>query len=185
MEQAKVQDKAEREEPDFIRYDRSAKQLGDFGEQLVMFLIGRLYKNEVAYVDHVGADLIAQAPGEEKGHAISVKSRVFTTDGPQQPFDASQQEKLEYFAKTFNLTPMVAFVCIDKIDRGQDINIDVYMIDLEDFRKLAKDKDAKGITATGTNGEILHFSNAPANQQYLQHNELINFHRLTLHGMEK
>lgn len=149
-----------------------------------MFLIGRLYRNSVAYVDHVGADLIAKIRGE-KGHAISVKSRVFTTDGPQQPFDAGQQEKLEDFARTFDLIPMVAFVCIDKIEREQDVNIDVYMIDLEDFRKLAKDRNAKGITATGKNGEILHFSNAPANQQYLQHNELINFHRLTLRGNGK
>lgn len=39
--------------------DRLPKQLGDFGEQLVMFIIGRLYKHRVAYVDHVGADLIA------------------------------------------------------------------------------------------------------------------------------
>ncbi len=184
MGQTKVQDETGREGlAKYMMLDMSAKQLGDFGEQLVMFLLGRLYKSNVAYVDYVGADLIAQAPGEEKGHAISVKSRVFTTDGPQQPFDASQQEKLRTFAETFGLTPRVAFVCIDKIDLRQDVNIDVYMIDLEDFENMAN--KVKGITATGIDGKTLHFSNAPANQQYLQHNELINFHRLTLHGMEK
>lgn len=187
MEQTKVQSETEQEELDIARYmmyDRTAKQLGDFGEQLVMFLIGRLYRNRVVFVDYVGADLIAKLPNE-KGHAISVKSRVFTTDGPQQPFDSNQQDKLEEFAKTFDLIPTVAFVCIDKIDSEQDVNIDVYIIELEDFRALAKDKNAKGITATGINGETLHFSNAPANQHYLQHNELINFHRLTLRGSGK
>lgn len=51
-----------------------------------MFLIGRIYANRIAYVDHVGADLIA-TDKKEKSYAISVKSRVFKTDGPQQPFD--------------------------------------------------------------------------------------------------
>lgn len=187
MEQTKVQNETEHEELDFAKdmmFDRAAKQLGDFGEQLVMFLIGRLSHKKVAYVDYVGADLIAKGQ-DKKGYAISVKSRVFTTDGPQQPFDAGQQEKLEEFARTFDLIPMVAFVCIDKIDCEQDVNIDVYMITLEDFRTLAKDRNAKGITVTGINGDILHFSNAPANQQYLQHNELIVFHRLTLRGSGK
>lgn len=157
--------------------DRLSKQLGDFGEQLVMFLIGRLYEHRVAYVDRVGADLIA-TDKKEKRYAISVKSRVFKTDGPQQPFDVDQQQKLVSFAKDFGLIATVAFVCIDKIEINKDINIDVYIIELEDFRKLAN--KVKGITSTGANGEILHFSNAPRNQKYLQNNELINFHRLTL-----
>lgn len=49
-----------------------------------MLLIGRIYAHRIAYVDHVGADLIAT---DKKSFAISVKSRVFKTDGPQQPFD--------------------------------------------------------------------------------------------------
>lgn len=59
--------------------DRLSKQLGDFGEQLVMFLVGRIYEHRVAYVDHVGADLIA-TDKKGKRYAISVKSRVFNID---------------------------------------------------------------------------------------------------------
>lgn len=161
--------------------DRLSKQLGDFGEQLVMFLIGRLYEHRVAYVDHVGADLIA-TDKKEKRYAISVKSRVFGTDGPQQPFDKDQQTKLESFATEFNLIPTVAFVCIDKIDINKDVNIDVYIIELNDFRSLAG--KVNGITKTGLNNEILHFSNAPRNQKDLQNHKLINFHRLILKAKE-
>ena len=157
--------------------DRLSKQLGDFGEQLVMFLIGRLYEHRVAYVDHVGADLIATNKSGKK-YAISVKSRVFETDGPQQAFDREQQMKLESFAKDFDLIPTVAFVSIDKINTDKDVNIDVYIIELEDFRRLAG--QVSGITATGINNEILHFSNALRNQKELQNHKLINFHRLIL-----
>lgn len=156
--------------------ERLSKQLGDFGEQLVMFLIGRLYDHRVAYVDHVGADLIA-TDGKSKKYAISVKSRVFSTDGPQQPFDIEQQRKLRDFAESFDLIPTVAFVCIDKIDSDNDTNIDIYIIELDDFVKLAG--HVKGITI-GIDGQTLHFSNAPTNQKYLQNHELINFHRLVL-----
>lgn len=160
-----------------MKDERLSKQLGDFGEQLVMFLIGRLYEHRVAYVDHVGADLIA-TDKERKKYAISVKSRVFEKDGPQQPFDKEQQEKLVSFAKDFNLIPTVAFVFIDKIDIYKDVNMDVYIIELKDFQKLAG--QVTGITATGINNETLHFSNALRNQKELQHHELINFHRLVL-----
>ena len=162
--------------------ERASKQLGDFGEQLIMFLIGRIYEHRVALVDHVGADLIA-ADRRNKKYAISVKSRVFEKDGPQFEFALDQQSKLESFATDFNLIPTVAFVCIDKIDISKDINIDIYMIELSDFRKLAN--NVQGITATGINNEILHFSNANRNQKFLQNHELINFHRLTLSGLQK
>ncbi len=155
--------------------ERAAKQLGNFGEQLVMFLIGRIYEHRVAYVDHVGADIIA-TDRDGKRYAISVKSRVFSTDGPQHPFDKDQQQKLEAFAKDFGLIPTVAFVCIDGVEPGS--NIDVYILELQDFRNMAN--KVKGITSTGINGETLHFSNALANQCFLQNNDLINFHRLTL-----
>lgn len=77
----------------------------------------------------------------------SVKSRVFSIDGPQHPFDEEQQLKLEKFASDFDLVPAVAFVFIDRIDISKDINIDMYIIELEDFRNLAN--KIKGITATG------------------------------------
>ena len=54
--------------------ERIAKQLGDFGEQLIMTLLGRLTRYSVAYVDHEGADLIASDKENGSGYAISVKS---------------------------------------------------------------------------------------------------------------
>ena len=162
--------------------ERAPKQLGDFGEQLIMFLIGRVYEHRVAHVDHVGADLIATDRAKNK-YAISVKSRVFEKDDPSFNFKISDQAKLEAFAADFNLIPTVAFVCIDKIDISKDINIDIYIIELSDFRKLAN--NLSGITATGTNKKTLRFSNAKSNQKFLQHHELINFHRLTLSGLQK
>lgn len=77
------------------------------------------------------------------------------------------------------MIPTVAFVFIDKICRDSDINIDIYIIELDDFVKLAA-SGVKGITTTGINGQKLHFSNAPKNQDVLQNHKLINFHRLVL-----
>lgn len=53
---------------------RTPKQIGDFGEGLVTYaLIRKEY--EIAYVDHVGADLIAEKDGSR--FAVSVKTRLF------------------------------------------------------------------------------------------------------------
>ena len=160
---------------------RLSKQLGDFGEHLVMFLIGRLYNHRVAYVDHVRADLIV-TDKEGKKYAISVKSRVFSSDGPQHEFNKEQQNKLEEFARDFDLIPTVAFVSIDNIDSSKDVNIDVHIVELADFRKLAG--CVPGITATGVNFEILHFSNANKNQKHLQNHESISFNRLILKSQD-
>ncbi len=160
--------------------ERLSKQLGDFGEQLVMFLVGRVYEHRVAYVDHVGADIIA-TDKEGKKYAISVKTRVFNTDGPQHPFEYNQQKKLRDFAESFDLIPAIAFVCIDEISCEKDINIDTYIIELDDLVKLAG--NVNGITVTGTVSEpIYHLSNAKRNQKYIQNHELINFDRLVLKG---
>ena len=57
-----------------MKQTRAPKLLGDFGEGLVTYaLILKGY--EVAYVDHVGADLIAEKKG--KRFAVSVKTRLF------------------------------------------------------------------------------------------------------------
>ena len=59
------------------RDPRWSKQFGDFGEQLVMYLIGRQKNMKVALVDHAGADLIASDLGnKENRYAISVKSHT-------------------------------------------------------------------------------------------------------------
>lgn len=57
-----------------VTQTRASKQLGDFGEGLVTYTLVRK-DFEVAYVDHIGADLIAEKGG--KRYAISVKIRLF------------------------------------------------------------------------------------------------------------
>lgn len=164
---------------------RLPKQLGDFGESLAMFLIGQLFEHKVALIDHAGADILATNDEDgdaKKLYAISVKTRCFTTDGPQFAFNADQQEKLTEFAESFGAIPTIAFVSMDDISVNKDTDIDVYIIELQDFRKLAELDSAKGITVTGAHKNILHFSNAPANQEYLQNHPLINHVRLTLRG---
>jgi hypothetical protein len=46
-----------------MKNTRAPKLLGDFGEGLITYLLIRK-GFEVAYVDHVGADLIAERSGE-------------------------------------------------------------------------------------------------------------------------
>jgi len=56
------------------QYSRASKQLGNFGEGLVTYnLIRKGF--EVAHVDHVGADLIAER--QSLRIAVSVKTRMF------------------------------------------------------------------------------------------------------------
>ena len=92
---------------------RAPKQLGDFGEGLVTYtLIRKGY--EVAYVDHVGADLIAEKNG--KRYAISVKTRTFRSGTRENHMVVIAQDnltKLQYFADRFALIPLFAQVaCI-------------------------------------------------------------------------
>lgn len=156
---------------------RLPKQFGDFGEQLVMFIIGRLYEHRVAYVDHVGADLIA-TDGKKK-YAISVKSRVIPeSESKTQGFDEDQQTKLRDFAESFDLIPTVAFVFCEETTCSNDFNMDVYIIELDDFEALAESGETKGITK-GLNNS-LRFSNAKNKQHVLQHHDKINFQRLVV-----
>src|ERR1700733_3163348 len=91
-----------------LKYTRASQQLGDFGEGLVTYnLIRKGY--EVACVDHVGADLIA----EKKSHriAVSVKTSLYrenriTTRGFVIKYD--HVEKLERFSERFQLEPVFA-----------------------------------------------------------------------------
>ena len=59
---------------------RWSKQFGDFGEQLVMYLIGRHKNMKVALVDHAGADLIASDLGNALWYTnscvISLNQRI-------------------------------------------------------------------------------------------------------------
>lgn len=89
---------------------RAPKQIGEFGEGLVTYaLIQKGY--EVAYVDHVGADLIAEKKGER--FAISVKTRLFKARSKESKvfvIENSYLDKLEYFSQQFGMTPIFALV---------------------------------------------------------------------------
>ena len=87
---------------------RAPKHLGDFGEGLVTYALIRK-GFEVANVDHVGADLIAEK--KEKRFAVSVKTRLFKIGSKESlNFVVEKQhiDKLNTFAKQFGMTPLFA-----------------------------------------------------------------------------
>lgn len=101
---------------------RWPKQLGDFGEQLVMYLIGRQKNMKVALVDHAGADLIASDLGNKNNrYAISVKSHTLNIkiskdkidiESKLYNFDKHNIEQLKNFAENFALEPVVSIVIV-------------------------------------------------------------------------
>lgn len=121
---------------------RLEKQLGDFGEQLIMTILGRMKKYSVAYVDHEGADLLATERLQEgnntnnvRRYAVSVKSHQIGNDESQVvSFKYDDQIKLSKFAYDFKAIPLVAEVIVSK-----DFSfIDVFMLTLKNFTKLAE-----------------------------------------------
>lgn len=89
---------------------RAPKLLGDFGEGLVTYALIRK-GFEVANVDHVGADLIAEKDG--KRFAVSVKSRLFRPGSKESlnfVVEKSHIDKLKYFATQFDMIPLFALV---------------------------------------------------------------------------
>ena len=115
-------------------YTRAPKHLGDFGEGLVTYTLIRK-GFEVACVDHVGADLIAERQQERQHHklAVSVKTRRYKAGsiesrGTVIEFDHLQ--KLEHFAKRFDLDPVFAHV-VSIVD---DKIIHLFMIRTEDIK---------------------------------------------------
>ena len=116
---------------------RAAKQLGDFGEGLATYTLIRK-GFEVACVDHVGADLIAEK--EAYRIAVSVKTRMFRQGSVESRgivFEFCHLEKLEYFAKRFDLDPVMAHaVCI-----SDDHDIHLFILRVADIHdKLNKVK---------------------------------------------
>jgi hypothetical protein len=98
-----------------LRNTRSPKLIGDFGESLVTYaLIQGGY--EVAHVDHVGADLIAEKEGRRI--AVSVKTRRWregTRENDMVVVESANLEKLRGFAERFALEPVFAqVICHDK-----------------------------------------------------------------------
>jgi len=113
---------------------RAPKLLGDFGEGLVTYaLIRKGY--EVACVDHVGADLIAEK--NEYKIAVSVKTRLFrngSTESRGMVFEFDHLEKLKFFADRFGLDPVLAHaVCI-----ADDSIIHLFVIRVADIEANLK-----------------------------------------------
>lgn len=101
---------------------RWSKQFGDFGEQLIMYLIGRQKNMKVALVDHAGADIIASDLGNKNNrYAISVKSHTLNIkindneikiESKLFNFDEHNIKELRAFAENFDLKPVVSIVIV-------------------------------------------------------------------------
>ena len=100
-----------------MKQTRAPKQMGDFGEGLVTYtLIRKGY--EIAVVDHVGADLIAEKDGDR--FAISVKTRRFKKGSKEsQVFvvEKGHLEKLEHFADQFGMHAFFALLVVLEDER--------------------------------------------------------------------
>lgn len=110
---------------------RAPKFLGDFGEGLVTYTLIR-QGFEVAVVDHVGADLIAQR--DEHRIAVSVKTRLYRAASVETQgtvIETAHLEKLEHFARRFDLAPVFAHaVCL-----ADDRTIHLFMMHVADIRR--------------------------------------------------
>ena len=116
---------------------RAPKQLGDFGEQLVMHILVQYKYKSVALVDHVGADLI-MSDDDGKVYAISVKTRIIPeNESKNYVFEAEHLNKLKDFAGKFNMIPTVALVINDPED-----TITIYMMTVEKLQEIA-DSESK------------------------------------------
>lgn len=129
---------------------RAPKQMGDFGEGLVNYvLIKKGY--EVAYVDHVGADLISEKDGNR--YAISVKTRNFkkgSNESRMYSFSDDHIKKIEFFSNQFNLEPVIAFVLITEDDKTLEVFI-IKVKDILEGRVLNKIKDGYSIRFSSKN----------------------------------
>ncbi len=108
---------------------RSPKQIGDFGEGLVTYALIR-GGFEVAVVDHVGADLIAEKSGERI--AVSVKTRRFELDRSESEMitiENAHLGKLKHFSDQFKLVPVFAHVFCD----AKTNTIHLFMIRVSDI----------------------------------------------------
>jgi len=170
------------------------KQVGDFGEQLVIFMLSKLFGYESLFVDHEGADIIAANPNNPQRFAISVKTRIFTpTESLQHDsMDLKQMVHLFQFAYDFNLVPAIAYVCIPpSLDFA-----DIYIASVDTFNESISIKNS-GLTRTFTTitnkrdekkgkgtvtgyAPILRLSDAARNRKYLQHHDNILFARFAI-----
>lgn len=115
-------------------HTRAPKLIGDFGEGLVTYaLIKGGY--EVAHVDHVGADLIAEKDGIRI--AVSVKTRNRNTDTKESDMvviSDDNLEKLQFFSDQFGMSPVFAqVICHSKTN-----SIHLFMIKVADIEANMK-----------------------------------------------
>lgn len=86
---------------------------------------------EVAYVDHVGADLIAERKGRRI--AVSVKTRFFkpaTIESRGIVIESAHLDKLQYFADRFQLESVFAHV----VSIADDSEIHLFMLRVADIK---------------------------------------------------
>ena len=93
-------------------HSRAPKLVGDFGEGLATYLLIRK-GFEVAVVDHVGADLIAERNG--KRYAISVKTRrLGEGETNAATFGPEHIDNIEHFANRFSMdAALMHIACIE------------------------------------------------------------------------
>src|SRR5690554_3089257 len=109
---------------------RTPKLLGDFGEGLATYLLIRK-GFEVAMVDHVGADLIAERNGNR--YAISVKTRRYKKESRETKgtvFTYDHIEKVEFFANRFGMIPALVHI----VAINDDNTIHVFLMKTEDMK---------------------------------------------------
>jgi len=111
---------------------RAPKLLGDFGEGLVTYTL--LRKGfEVAVVDHVGADLIAEKEGRR--FAISVKLRLFrhgSNESRMVVIEEDHLDKVKQFASQFGMQALFAQV----ICMAEACAIHVFIFEVSGIQEL-------------------------------------------------
>jgi Holliday junction resolvase len=119
------------------RDTRAPKQLGDFGEGFVTYVLIRK-GFEVANVDHVGADLIAEK--DKIRFAISVKTRLFkkgSKESREIVIEDSHIHKLTAFAEKFGMDGSVFAQVVCLADEGV---IHLFMLPISKIGALKKVK---------------------------------------------
>lgn len=113
---------------------RAAQRLGDFGEGLVTYALIRQHF-EVARVDDIGADLIAEGAGHRI--AVSVKTRLYREESKEsRGFAITDEhiEKLNNFAGRYQLEPVFAHVACDANEKSRTMHL--FIMRVVDISKL-------------------------------------------------
>jgi len=148
------------------RDKRLPKQLGDFAEGLVVYVLGQMRGMSVAQIDHVGADIIAADRKTGERFAISVKSRIFSKKtGENRAYGAEFEhiKKLEDTARTFDMKAAVAFVFKDDADGVDKIRIIIAAVD--DLKKNSEEKKSRDFLHRTKDSITINFNTKNAEEQ--------------------